>query len=175
MKNGRGEGSPRTKIGDILVNVLDSKVFALAMAAGQKLSNSKSRVFRLLGQTFAKLKAESNENRFQEDFLLKLGTLSRMLKAYYNGSYRKVPSGAIMRIVGGLVYFVWVLDVIPDFIPILGFADDVAVIIWIYNGLNVELQEFEAWESAVAYNIDQDGMAYNGTEEEVIITKTTKS
>ena len=173
MNNGRGDHQSKTKMGEILVKVLDSKVFALAMGVGQKLSNSKSRVFRLLAQTFAKLKAESNENRFQEDFLLKLGTLSRMLKAYYNGSYRKIPAGAIMRVVGGLVYFVWVLDVIPDFIPILGFADDVAVIIWIYNGLNLELEEFEAWESATAYNIDED--RFNGIEEEVIITKTTKS
>ena len=169
-----GEDSPKKRMSDVLDRVLDSRVFALAMGIGQKISANKSRVFRLISQSFAKLKAESNDNRIQADFIDKVATLMRMLKAYYTGAYRKVPSGAIMRIVGGLVYFVWILDVIPDFIPIVGFADDVAVIIWIYNGLIFELEEFEAWESATAYNIDEERSGFNGSEEDVTY-KSTKS
>ncbi len=167
------EETEKSKSSQILSKVLDSRIFALAMGIAEKISYSKSRVYRLLEHAFEKLKEESNKNSIQSDFLLKVSTLMRMLKAYYKGEYKKVPSGAIMRIVGGLVYFVWILDVIPDFIPILGFADDVAVVIWIYNGLSQELDEFEAWESARAYNLDTEPHKANGAHAVNELYKTT--
>lgn len=164
-----------SKTGRILSKVLDSRVFALAMGLAAKISYSKSRVYRLIQHAFEKLKDESSKQSIQSDVMLKVSTLVRMLKAYYKGEYKKVPSGAIMRIVGGLVYFVWILDVIPDFIPLLGFADDVAVIIWIYNGLSQELEEFESWESAKAYNIDMEPHKANGSHAVNELTKTTRT
>ncbi|MCA6079250.1 YkvA family protein [Fulvivirga sedimenti] len=168
------EETDRSKSSKLLSKVLDSRVFALAMGIAEKISYSKGRVYRLLEHAFEKLKEESNKNSIQYDFLLKVSTMGRMLKAYYRGDYKKVPSGAIMRIVGGLVYFVWILDVIPDFVPILGFADDVAVVIWIYNGLSQELDEFEAWESARAYNLDMEPHKANGSHAVNELSKTTK-
>ena len=165
----------RSAAGKVLDKVLDSRVFALAMAVAEKISYSKSRVYRLLEHAFEKLKEESSQNRIQSEFLSKVSTLMRMLKAYYRGEYKKVPSGAIMRIVGGLVYFVWILDVIPDFIPLLGFADDVAVVVWIYNGLSQELEEFESWESAKAYNIDMEPHKANGSTVVSELTNKTRS
>lgn len=35
-------------------------------------------------------------------------------------------------IVGSLGYFIYPLDVIPDFIPIIGFMDDIAVLMWAF-------------------------------------------
>jgi len=148
---------------NILSKVLNSRIFEVAMGIAEKISYSKGRVYNLLQHAFEKLKEESGNNRIQADFLNQVSTLMRMLRAYYKGEYKKIPSGAIMRIVGGLIYFVWILDVIPDFIPILGYADDIAVIVWIYNGLSQELEEFESWESAKAYNIDMEPHKANGS------------
>ena len=134
--------------------VLESKAFAIAMKVAEKLAYSKSKIFRLLEHAFEKLKEESNRKRLRQDFQEKTQILMRMLRAYYNGEYRKIPTTAIMRIAGGLLYFVWVLDFIPDFIPLLGLADDLAVIVWVYNGVDDELEDFENWESATALTID---------------------
>jgi uncharacterized membrane protein YkvA (DUF1232 family) len=167
------EGNSKT--GKLLSKVLNSRIFEVVMAIGEKISYSKSRVYLLLQHAFEKLKEESGNNSIQADFLNQISTLMRLVRAYYKGEYKKIPSGAIMRIVGGLIYFVWVLDVIPDFIPILGIADDVAVIVWIYNGLSLELEEFEAWESAKAYNIDMEPHKANGSHAVSKISKTTRS
>ena len=137
-------------------SVLESKAFAMAMKVAEKYAYSKSKVYRLLQHAFEKLKDESNRKVLQDDFKHKANVLMRMAKAYYRGGYRKIPTTAVLRIVGGLLYFVWVLDFIPDFIPILGLADDLAVIVWIYNGLNSEVEDFERWEAANAMSIDNE-------------------
>lgn len=130
----------------LIGKVLESRVFAAVMSVAGKYTSGKSKIYRLLHHAFEKLKEESNRKRIQEDFKEKVNILMRMAKAYYNGNYEKVPSNAFFRIVAGLIYFVWILDLIPDFIPVLGYADDLAVIVWVYNGLSKELEEFQQWE-----------------------------
>ncbi len=154
VTDGKEKQNGKVRKGFSVSTVLNSAVFATVMKIAEKISYSKSRVFRLLSHAFEKLKEESNKHRIEEDVKHQISTLARMLKSFYRGDYRKIPSNAILRILGGLIYFVWVLDVIPDFIPILGFADDVAVIIWVYNGLLQEIEDFERWESVAAMNID---------------------
>jgi uncharacterized membrane protein YkvA (DUF1232 family) len=164
--NENGKVGKKFSIGTIL----NSSVFATVMKIAEKISYSKSRVFRLLTHAFEKLKEESNQKRIQEDAKHQINTLMRMMKAYYRGDYKKIPGNAIVRILGGLIYFVWILDLIPDFIPIVGFADDVAVIIWVYSGLVNEIEDFERWESVTAMNIDP---AENGSVQNSNIESTT--
>lgn len=138
------------KIGEIL----ESGVFNAAMRTAATYAQSKKKVFRILQHAFEKLKVESARHRLKADVKEQVAILMRMLKAYYKGVYRKVPTAALLKIIGGLVYFVWILDLIPDFIPILGLADDIAVIVWVYNGIRDELDDFERWESLSSISID---------------------
>jgi uncharacterized membrane protein YkvA (DUF1232 family) len=38
------------------------------------------------------------------------------------------------------------LDIIPDFLPVLGFADDLSVLIAIFNSVKHEVEAFLDWE-----------------------------
>lgn len=76
-----------------------------------------------------------------------------MMKAIAKQEYKKFPKQSLIKIVAGVLYFVLVLDIIPDFIPIIGFLDDVFIISWVYDSVKTDLEEFEEWEatSAVEY------------------------
>ncbi|UJP67087.1 DUF1232 domain-containing protein [Mongoliitalea daihaiensis] len=69
----------------------------------------------------------------------------RMIQAHKKGDF-KVSSKSLMLMVLGLVYFVSPLDIIPDVMPVIGFADDLSVLIAVYNAIKHEVDEFLAWE-----------------------------
>ena len=47
---------------------------------------------------------------------------------YVKGDYTNVPWNTIAAITGAIIYFVSPIDVIPDFIPVVGYVDDLTVI-----------------------------------------------
>ena len=51
-----------------------------------------------------------------------------MLKDFFTKEYTDVPSGTIMAIVGSLLYVFLPIDLIPDFIPGIGYVDDAGVV-----------------------------------------------
>ncbi len=79
-----------------------------------------------------------------------LMTFIRMIKAWAKGSYRGAAWKTIAYIIGAVLYFVSPIDMIPDFIPIIGFADDVAVIAWVMRKVQKDVQAFRAWEATSA-------------------------
>ena len=44
--------------------------------------------------------------------------------------------------------FVMTLDLIPDFIPVAGFVDDLGVLVWVFNSFGDEINEYLAWEES---------------------------
>jgi uncharacterized membrane protein YkvA (DUF1232 family) len=47
---------------------------------------------------------------------------------------------------GGLLYFILPADLIPDFIPVIGYLDDLAVLTTIMNTLHKEIGEYRIWQ-----------------------------
>jgi uncharacterized membrane protein YkvA (DUF1232 family) len=62
--------------------------------------------------------------KFVDDFKL----LITLVQDYAKGQYRKIPFWTIAAIVGALLYVLNPLDLIPDFIPLVGQIDDAAII-----------------------------------------------
>ncbi|MCH7408443.1 DUF1232 domain-containing protein [Belliella sp. DSM 111904] len=69
----------------------------------------------------------------------------RMIYAHKSGEH-KLSMKTLGLLVLGLFYFVTPIDIIPDFLPVIGYADDISVIIAIFNALKVEVEAFLEWE-----------------------------
>ncbi len=50
-------------------------------------------------------------------------------------------------IIAAIVYFVSPIDLIPDFIPIVGYIDDVFIIGLVIRSVKADLDRFLLWES----------------------------
>ncbi len=63
-----------------------------------------------------------------------------------SGAYTGLSVHKLVTIVAALLYLISPLDVIPDFIPVVGYVDDAAVIAWVLKSIAEELKDFKSWE-----------------------------
>src|SRR5210317_1241122 len=71
--------------------------------------------------------------------------LYALFKDTVNGKY-KIPPASVAMIGGGLLYFILPTDLIPDFIPVIGYVDDLAILTTIMNSLKEEINDYHIWK-----------------------------
>lgn len=75
-------------------------------------------------------------------------TLTRLVKSFINGEYRAVKKRNFLKVALGFLYLFSSIDFIPDFIPFIGWVDDVAIIFVIYRSLKGEIDAYKKWEAS---------------------------
>ena len=75
-------------------------------------------------------------------------TMVSMVRSYLRGNYTKIPKRTILAIVSALIYFLSPIDLIPDWIPLLGQLDDAIVIASCWNLVNKDVEDYRQWKKA---------------------------
>ncbi|WP_462406600.1 YkvA family protein [Gracilibacillus sp. Marseille-QA3620] len=89
---------------------------------------------------------KSSKNRSSLDGVWEpLQLLFSMFRSYAKGEYTEIPTRSILAIIAAILYFVTPIDVIPDFIFGLGFADDAAVIAFTAKQVKDDLEKYKLW------------------------------
>ncbi len=125
--------------------ILRSVFFKKATGKAGRYASNGSRLFELAKQVMEKTKQGGFKQGVAE-VQGQLSLLTRLVKAYASGEYRQLPWKSLLSIVGVLIYFVSPLDFIPDFLPVLGLTDDVALVLWLFKSLGDDLAKFNDWE-----------------------------
>ncbi|GAB4358315.1 MAG: hypothetical protein Kow0060_12210 [Methylohalobius crimeensis] len=68
-----------------------------------------------------------------------------LIRDYRSGEYKQISTWSIAAVAFGLLYLINPMELIPDVIPVVGYLDDVAVMVLILKLVKVELEEYEAW------------------------------
>lgn len=68
----------------------------------------------------------------------------RLIKDYARGDYRSIPWWSVASVAAGLSYVLLPTDLIPDFIPGIGFLDDAAVLAAVMAGIREDLKKYAA-------------------------------
>ena len=104
----------------------------------------------LLGQLQGKLDGlpSSVSNAFNN-----VPVMVQMVKSYVTREYTAVSPKVIASLVAAFVYFVKKDDIIPDSVPLLGYADDLAVaaVAMVIN--EPEIKAFAEWQAQKAGNL----------------------
>jgi uncharacterized membrane protein YkvA (DUF1232 family) len=126
--------------------VIKSVFFKMALEKAVEYAKSNKKMGDLLSKVRSKTQhLEPTENN--ASFMENVGTLRRMVRAYKQGDYKEIPWRSLTLIIAGLLYFVSPIDFIPDILPLVGFTDDIAVVIWVYNAIRSDIENFRRWES----------------------------
>ncbi|WP_436517518.1 YkvA family protein [Ekhidna sp. To15] len=112
----------------------------------KETAGDKGKIKATLSAAGNKLKRLAENSNELQELKSKLEILMRMVQAHLSGEYRAFPVSSIILIVFALVYFITPMDLIPDFIPALGFTDDASVVFLIVKKLNRDIKKFHLWE-----------------------------
>ena len=74
-----------------------------------------------------------------------VSVLFDMVKDYAEGSYREVPKRTVFAAAVALLYVLNPFDLIPDFIPGIGYADDSAVLMLVVNSIRADVDDYRTW------------------------------
>lgn len=102
---------------------------------------------KLLEEAVKKANQHQDARIPQTDFWSHLKAFFRMLKSYTTHQYTVIPWGSIVMITGAIIYFVTPVDLILDWIPLLGFIDDAAVVVFVIRQIRSDLDKFLEWEA----------------------------
>jgi len=81
--------------------------------------------------------------RLLEDFRL----LGALIKDYWKGEYRDVSLGSIAVFVPAIVYVLSPIDILSDFIPLLGQIDDAFILLFCIYLLEKDLKKYHDWKN----------------------------
>jgi uncharacterized membrane protein YkvA (DUF1232 family) len=120
------------------------KAKLLYLEKANDIAGEDGKLQKLLKNVGERLNAVSHHPKVQTA-LEPIMIFKRMIQAHRSGKF-KVSSKTLGLIVLGLVYFITPIDIIPDFMPILGFTDDLSVILAVFNSVKHEVEDFLDWE-----------------------------
>ena len=126
--------------------ILDSKYFKEALQNGEDIiQKDQLGLLNLIKRALQKVTETAANSNLTVVKLLNhyIVLFSQLIKAYIQGSYRKLPAIALAKIAAVLIYFISPFDFIPDVLPIIGFTDDLALVLWVGKSIKNELDEFE--------------------------------
>ena len=119
------------------------------ISKARKIINDDEKLKKLIEDVLKKLKEISSDKKTSAKLNDSLRLFIRIINAYTSKEYTYVPWKTICLIVAGLIYFIYPVDLIPDFIPISGLIDDVALIAWIYESIQDDIEKFLEWEKSL--------------------------
>ena len=138
-RNSSGDGSlappPDLTASHVVDTVADS---------AQSVLRRRFRVLMLVRDAYDRLTEDAPALKAVLDDLT---TMLRLLLAWANSTYRRVPWTAMSMIAGAVLYFVMPVDLIPYLLGHLGLMDAAAIIATVVGSVRDELKRFRTWES----------------------------
>ncbi|GAA3968072.1 YkvA family protein [Hymenobacter antarcticus] len=130
------------------LKISKNALFNVFIGRATQLLGRPFKVVTVLNEVAEKLaNKESKTNKFRQLFEVAL-TLVRLIRSYISGEYREISTSTIISGLAVLLYVLSPIDLVPDFIPILGFLDDLSLVSWYVGKFQGEIVRFREWEEA---------------------------
>lgn len=122
-----------------------SRAFAGALARAKSFASNPVALRKLFEDARRKM-GSIPKTPFKELWAY-LQAMLRLIRAYYRGDYRQISVANLVIIIAAIIYVLDPWDLIPDFIPGLGFVDDATVLAYAVQKTRETLDNFTAWEN----------------------------
>ncbi len=143
--------------------VSSSPFFKRALRTAEEYVQKPTRIKQLLNDAYQKASDKKDVGTLAHEAWEGLQRMFRLVRAAASGEYKGLPTPTIVAAVAVLLYFLSPIDLIPDFIPVLGLLDDVALVAWFTSTLKDEMDKFEEWERTQAVVVSSPSASATAT------------
>jgi len=126
-------------------SVKGNRVFAGALARARSYAKNPAALRKLFEEARRKM-GSIPKTPFKELWAY-LQAMLRLIRAYYRGDYRQISVANLIIIIAAIIYVLDPWDLVPDWIPVVGFMDDATVLAFAVQRTRETLDDFTAWES----------------------------
>jgi uncharacterized membrane protein YkvA (DUF1232 family) len=137
-------------------DVAGSALFKKFLASAESYLKQPTRLKKLLTDAYEKASEKKELGTLAHEAWTTLQSLFRLIKLSASGEYTELPATTVVAAIAVLLYFLSPIDLIPDFIPVLGLLDDMALVAWFSTTIKHELDKFHEWELAKAATVVSD-------------------
>ncbi len=78
--------------------------------------------------------------------IAKVKLLLMLIKDYWEGNYTEIPYRTIIAVVVALLYILNPVDLIPDFLPVIGQMDDLAMLMFVWKLISEDVKDYALWK-----------------------------
>lgn len=113
-------------------------------AAAEETIDDKEKLASML----EKLKVKMKSLPMFGSVLANIPIMFKLLNSYTKNEYTDIPRRDLITIVSALSYLIAPIDLVPDFIPVIGLMDDMAIISVCVKATRHELERYLKWRNA---------------------------
>ncbi len=129
----------------MLTRILDSFLFEKILEKASFLITKNRKLSSVAIAALKKLIKTRSLSELGQGIMRQIKLLSSLTYFYAKGQYTDLSKRSMIIIVGSILYFILPIDLVPDFIPGMGYLDDITLIGWVFSTLSKEIDLFEKW------------------------------
>jgi uncharacterized membrane protein YkvA (DUF1232 family) len=126
-------------------NLTDSEILEEVEKGSAIFDNDKLDVIVKEEEEIRKKTSRLDDNKFKK-LLKQLKLAMSLIKDFKNKTYTDIPWRSITLLGAALLYFVNPFDIIPDMLPLFGFADDAVLFASIFKSIQFDLEKYAEWK-----------------------------
>jgi len=140
---------------------MKNPIYRIALQQAKKLitnpKKTKDTVDRAMRKS-GKIKKGSKLIHLKDDLLL----FFSMIVDSVTLKYRKLPLKTGIKVLAAVLYFLFVIDLIPDFFAVIGLTDDAAVLAWVIKSVSKDTAKYKEWKKKRS-KLSEDPAKINST------------
>lgn len=126
--------------------------YKIAVQQANKIIKDPNKARKVMNKALKKSNAIKGEKSLVEELKDNVSLFFSMLGDFFTGKYRKIPLGTGIKMLGALIYFIFIIDLIPDFLAVIGLTDDAAVLAWVMNSIMKDVDKYKLWKAKKQVN-----------------------
>lgn len=155
--------------------VSESPFFKNMLHKAEAYMKKPLRVNQVLNDAYHKASQKKELGTLAGEVWEGLQILFRMIRATVSGQYHGIPTRNIVSALAVVLYFLSPIDFVPDFIPVLGLLDDVALAAWFMTSIKHEMDKFVEWEQGNQAYAGGNGRSPENTDKSFVTPKYEKT